>query len=173
MTRFPALAGFTAVLTLMAAPALHAQGDANASAETIALTYMSHYSDVDWDAMEALLAEDVVFRDPTAESPELGAAGIAGNGRDAMMSLLRAFSETYHPIELGFEWDKVFTSNSRVVFVGHVNALYPAQEEGQVFRWRSEQVTVITVRDGLVVEHQDFANYVSPEQGLIDVQTGH
>ena len=80
---------------------------------------------------------------------------------------LRSFSASYNPIELGFEWDTVFESNGRVVFMGHVNALYPARTEGQNFRWRAEQVTVVTVRDGVVIRHDDYANYANPEQGLI------
>ena len=173
MTRLPYLAGLAAGLALIMTPALQAQGDANASAEAFARTYMTHYSNLDWDAMTDLLAEEVLFRDATAEGGEFGPDGIVEDGRDAMIASMRAFSDRYHPIELGFEWDQVFTSNSRVVFVGHVNALYPTEEPGRVFRWRSEQVSVITVRDGQVIEHQDFANYASPEQGLIEHLTDH
>ncbi|RKQ96814.1 MULTISPECIES: nuclear transport factor 2 family protein [Maricaulis] len=167
MTHFLSLAGFATGLTLTLAPALSAQDDTNAEAEAIARTYMDHYSAVDWDAMEAMLAADMVFSDTTAQGESYGPDGIQEDGRDAMMATLREFGERYHPIELGFEWDDVFASNSRVVFIGHVNALYPTQSEGQVFRWRSRQVSVITVRDGQVVAHQDFANYAAPEQGLI------
>ena len=155
----------SATFTLVAAA--KAQEDANAEAEAVARAYMALYSAVDWDGMEALLAENVRFRDTTAQSPDVGPDGYAEDSRDGMMAELRTFGETYNPIELGFEWDQVFTSNSRVVFIGHVNALYPTETPDQNFRWRAEQVTVITVRDGLVVSHQDFANYAHPEQGLV------
>jgi ketosteroid isomerase-like protein len=136
-------------------------------AEQLARAYMEHYSAVDWDAMETYLAEDVVFSDPTALGPDYGEDGAHYEGREAVMASLRTFSETYNPIELGCEWDTVFESNGRVVFMGHVNALYPARTEGQNFRWRAEQVTVVTVRDGKVIRHDDYANYATPEQGLI------
>jgi len=155
--------------TITVASASFAQGDENASAEAVARTYMAHYSAVEWDAMEVLLASNVVFSDPTAEGPELGPEGILEHGRDAMMATLREFGERYAPIELGFEWDEVFTSNNRVIFIGHVNALYPTQSDGQNFMWRSEQVSVITVRDGLVVRHQDYANYAAPEQSMVPI----
>ncbi|WP_417486839.1 nuclear transport factor 2 family protein [Maricaulis sp.] len=167
MTRLFFLAVITIAASLAPVAASHAQGESNTEAEAVARAYMALYSSVDWDGMEALLAEDVRFRDTTAESPDVGPDGYAEDSRDGMMAELRAFGESYNPIELGFEWDQVFTSNSRVVFIGHVNALYPTDTPGQNFRWRSEQVTVITVRDGLVVSHQDFANYAHPEQGLI------
>lgn len=167
MTRLFSLAIIAIAATLAPIASSHAQGAANTEAETVARAYMALYSSVDWDGMEALLAENARFRDTTAETPDTGPDGFAEDSRDGMMAELRAFSETYNPIELGFEWDQVFTSNSRVVFIGHVNALYPTETPGQNFRWRAEQVTVITVRDGLVVSHQDFANYAHPEQGLV------
>jgi hypothetical protein len=135
--------------------------------ERFARAYMEHYSAVDWDTMEGYLAEDVVFADPTAMGPDYGEDGALYEGREAVMEALRSFSASYNPIELGFEWDTVFESNGRVVFMGHVNALYPARTEGQNFRWRAEQVTVVTVRDGVVIRHDDYANYANPEQGLI------
>ena len=136
-------------------------------AEQLAREYMEHYSAVDWDAMEAFLAEDAVFADTTAMGPDYGEDGVMYEGRDEVMASLRSFSARYNPIELGFEWDTVFESNGRVVFMGHVNALYPARTEGQNFRWRAEQVTVVTVRDGKAIRHDDYANYATPEQGLI------
>ena len=51
--------------------------------------------------------------------------------------------------------------------MGEVNALYPTETEGQTFRWHAPQVTVITVRDGQVIQHQDYANYASPDQSLL------
>ena len=173
MTMKSVLAGLACTATLMLAPAALAQGEANLAAEEIARTYMAHYSNLELDAMEAMLADDVAFRDPTAETEEHGFDGLTSAGRDAMMGLLREFVETYDPIELGFEWDQIYTSNSRVIFIGHVNALYPTQTEGQNFRWRSDQVSVVTVRDGMVVRHDDFANYATPEQGMIAAEPGH
>jgi ketosteroid isomerase-like protein len=163
------ISALTAAITLV--PGVQAQGPANEAAEAVARAYMGHYSAIDLEAMAALLAEDAEFTDPTAEDDEHGETGFVGTGRESLITLLTEFVETYHPIEFGFEWDEVFTSNSRVVFIGHVNALYPTETEGQNFRWRSQQVTVITVRDGLVVRHQDFANYASPDRSLVAART--
>ncbi len=173
MKKTPVLTMLACAAPLILTPTTLAQGESNAAAEAIARTYMAHYSNLELDAMAAMLADDVAFRDPTAETEEFGFDGLSDDGREAMLGLLRGFVDTYQPIELGFEWDQVYTSNSRVVFIGHVNALYPTQTEGQLFRWRSEQVSVITVQDGVIVRHEDFANYAAPEQGLIAASANH
>jgi ketosteroid isomerase-like protein len=157
------LVALAAIMTLSAGAGAQDMSDA----ESIARAYMAEYSAVNIDAMEPYMAEDIIFEDPTALGEEIGADGIHREGREASLTVLRAFAETYHPIELGFVWDTVFASNDRVVFMGEVNALYPTETEGQTFRWRAAQVSVITVRDGLVVHHQDFANYAGPDQSLV------
>ncbi|WP_417494042.1 nuclear transport factor 2 family protein [Maricaulis sp.] len=160
------LVALAAIITLSAGAGAQDAPDA----ESIARAYMDAYSAANIDAMEPMMAQDMVFDDPTAMGEGLGPEGIHREGRDASLAMLRDFIGTYNPIELGFVWDTVFASNDRVVFTGHVNALYPTETEGQVFRWRADQVSVITVRDGLVVHHQDFANYAAPEQGLMPAQ---
>jgi ketosteroid isomerase-like protein len=137
-------------------------------AEQIARQYMAFYSNVDIEGMETLLADTAVFADPTAMGPGIeGLDGLQFDGIEAAMEMLRGFRDSSGVIELGFVWDTVFESNNRVVFMGHVNALYPSQSDGMVFRWRAAQTTVITVRDGQVVNHLDFANYRTTDQGLI------
>jgi ketosteroid isomerase-like protein len=155
-----------ALAALITMPAMAGAQDA----EAIARAYMAAYSTVNIEAMTPYMAEDMVFDDPTALGEGLGPDGIHREGRVAALGMLQEFFDNYHPIELGFVWDTVFASNDRVVFTGHVNALYPTETEGQVFRWRANQVSVITVRDGLLVHHQDFANYAAPEQGLMPAQ---
>ena len=152
-----------AAMTLTTTPVL-AQEAGNA--EAVARAYMAAYSQVDWEGMAAFMADDIVFADNTATGTD-DPDGIETEGREALLEMLRGFEAQYHPIELGFVWDSVFESNGTVVFIGHVNALYPTEAEGQVFRWRSQQVAAVTVRGGLVVEHRDFANYPGAEQGLV------
>ena len=155
-----------AVTCLAFAPAAMAQDAEMSDAERIARDYMTAYSEVDFERMGTFMAEDIVFSDTTApgtNSPN----GLEGRTRDSALALLNEFAEQYNPIELGFVWDTVFESNNRVIFMGYVNALYPTDQAGQVFRWRAEQATVVTVIDGQVVRHQDFANYTGVEQGLV------
>ncbi|SDM66186.1 nuclear transport factor 2 family protein [Maricaulis salignorans] len=157
------LAALAAIMTLSTG----ALAQEIADAETTARAYMAHYSAVDFDAMESYMAEDFVFDDSTALGDGVGPDGLHHEGRESSLAMLRDFAQTYQPIELGFVWDTVFQSNDRVVFMGEVNALYPTETEGQTFRWRAPQVTVITVRDGRITHHQDFANYATPDQSLV------
>lgn len=159
----PALLALAAIITLSAGAGAQNPSDA----ESIARAYMAHYSAAEFEAMGPYMAEEIVFEDATALGEDIGADGIHHEGREASLATLQSFADTYHPIELGFVWDTVFASNDRVVFIGEVNALYPTETEGQTFRWQASQVSVITVRDGLVVHHQDFANYASPDRSLV------
>ncbi|WP_420430354.1 nuclear transport factor 2 family protein [Hyphobacterium sp.] len=130
--------------------------------------YMAAYSAADFDAMEPFMAEDVVFSDPTATG--LGEAGLLHHGRAETMAAVRDFAAEYNPIALNFEWDTVFESNDRYVFMGSVNALYPVEEDGMVYRWSAPQATVIRLRDGLVVEQFDFADYEGAVQGIVPTE---
>ena len=157
------------ISTALAVTGAAAHAQEMSEAESVARAYMDAYSRIDLDAMASFVADDVLFVDATATgtgNPD----GLSGEGREAMRALLQDFVDQYHPIELGFVWDDVFESNSRVIFIGHVNALYPTQDPAQRFRWRSQQVTVVTVEDGRVVEHRDYANYPGAEQGLVPAQ---
>lgn len=140
---------------------------ANASeAEKIAHAYMSAYSNVDWAAMQALAADDIRFEDTTSNA-EGGAIEISGI--EPLMKFLNAFSTNYGVKGLNFDFPMAFESQGVVVYTGYVNSTYPARKQGKVFRWRANQVTVITVQDGKVVKHQDFADYGHAVQGPVDI----
>jgi len=142
-----------------------AQEGEDAANRAIVDAYMAAYSAADFEAMGAFMAEDVVFVDPTATGR--GASGMVHHGRDDIMAALRDFAAQYDPIALNFEWTTVFESNDRYVFMGSVNATYPVDQKGMVFRWSAPQTTVIHLRDGLVVEQFDFADYEGAEQGVV------
>ncbi|GJL96941.1 MAG: hypothetical protein DHS20C06_07580 [Hyphobacterium sp.] len=158
---------FATVFALVASASAFAQ-DADAETRAIVDTYMAHYSAAEFEAMAPYMAEDVVFSDPTATG--LGETGLLHHGRDPIMIALQEFATQYNPIGLNFEWDTVFESNDRYVFMGRVNATYPTDQDGMVFRWSAAQTTVIHMRDGLVVEQFDFADYEGAEQGLVPVE---
>lgn len=147
--------------------ALAQDAPAITEAERVARDYMQHYSAVDIAQMQTFWAPDVVFEDPTAMGPDIGPDGLRFDNGEAAAAMLQEFVDQNNPIELGFVWDTVFESNGRVVFMGEVNALYPTQTEGQVFRWRAPQVTVITVRDGRVVRQVDYADYDNADRSIL------
>lgn len=167
---FPLLAAAAGSLTLAAAPAgpvlarpqdpapTSPAAPAMSEAERIARQYIEAYSAGDWDAMAPLMSEDFVLVDRT--NPQIGDQEF--RGREAVMGLLRDFGERARLVGLFLDFPMVFESRGVVVFAGHVNTLTLAPEDGFGLRWRSEQVTILTVRDGRVVRHEDFANYSTP-----------
>tara|TARA_R110002096_G_scaffold279231_1_gene473469 strand:- start:1498 stop:1992 length:495 start_codon:yes stop_codon:yes gene_type:complete len=159
----------TLAAALCFAPAALAQDGEMGEVERIARDYMAAYSAVDFETMSTFMADDIVFSDPTATGTD-NPDGILETGRDALLAMLESFAAEYNPIGLNFTWDTVFESNGRVVFMGHVNATYPTDQPGQVFRWRAAQTAVVTVRGGRVVRHQDFADYAHAEQGLVPAE---
>jgi ketosteroid isomerase-like protein len=127
-------------------------------AEAVARQYIAAYSAADWDAMAPFMAEDYVLVDRT--NPQL--SGQEFHGRDAVLALLQNFGESGGIIGLFLDFPVVFESAGVVVFTGHVNTLSRAPEAGFGLRWRAEQVTILTIRDGKVARHEDFANYAAP-----------
>lgn len=127
-------------------------------AEAVARQYIAAYSAADWDAMAPFMAEDFVLVDRT--SPEFG--GQEFRGSEAVLAMLRDFGESSRIIGLFLDFPVVFESGGIVVFTGHVNTLSRTREEGFGQQWRAEQVTILTIRDGKVARHEDFANYSAP-----------
>lgn len=89
----PVLAAAAAALISVGA---FAQDEEMGEAERVARAYMEAYSAADFDAMEPLMAEDIVFSDPTATGtgePD----GLRREGRAAAMELLHQFEAENHP----------------------------------------------------------------------------
>jgi ketosteroid isomerase-like protein len=129
--------------------------------QRIARAYLAAYSAIDPNAMMPLLASHAVFADQTATPAEGGP--ILLTGRDAFLKQFAAYGLQ----RIAYDLTSEFESNGRTVFAGHVNAYYP-REGGRVLRWRSEIVTVVTVANGKVVRHEDFANYAGARKTLQD-----
>lgn len=145
--------------------------DAAADTSTIdeARAYMAAYSELDLEAMRDWLNEETVFVDETWArngNPEPH----VHNGEDEFIVTLQNFIDQYNPQGMNFEWDYIFESNDRVVFSGWVNALYPTDDPEQLYRWRTRQVTVLTLQDSQVIHHRDFAGYESVEDGLVPAE---
>jgi ketosteroid isomerase-like protein len=131
-------------------------GEPSAAAR-IARDYLTAYSAIDTATMARLLSSDAVFADQTAPKSEGGPHLIAG--RDAFLAKLKTFGLE----RIVYDVTTSFESNGRNVFIGRVSAYYP-QKDGTRLRWHSDIVTVVTVEDGKVVRHDDYANYTGAQQ---------
>ncbi|MDP1629798.1 MAG: nuclear transport factor 2 family protein [Caulobacter sp.] len=156
------VAAFAVALAAAPPPARAAEAPAAAAeappteAERVARAYIDRYSAADWDGMAALMAPDFVLIDRTNPDPDFTPR--YGSPAEAL-AMLRRFSAAAGLIELGFDFPLVFESNGVVVFQGWVNALSTGPTPDAAVKWRTRQVSVITVRNGKVVHHEDFADY--------------
>lgn len=129
--------------------------------QRLARTYLAAYSAVDPVAMAPLIADNAVFTDQTL--PPADGGPIVINGRDAFLKQLKSFGVQ----RLVYDLTGEFESNGRTVFIGRISAYYP-RPDGRVLHWRSEVVTIVTVANGKVVRHEDFANYVGAQKTVED-----
>lgn len=151
---------FVAALAVFIAPvAAFAQEAQPSETERIARAYMQAYSDANWDAMAPFMGDEYVLIDRTNPDPGFQPEH---HGREAALQMMRAFGRDQGVIELGFEFPTVFESNNIVVFSGFVNVHAAPPGVDYAYRWRAEQVTALTIRDGRVVRHEDLANYRTP-----------
>lgn len=101
----------------------------------------------------------MVFADQTAPKSEGGPHLIAG--RDAFLAKFKSFGLE----RIEYDLATSFESNGRNVFIGRVSALYP-RKDGTRLRWHADIVTVVTVEEGKVVRHDDYADYTGAKQTI-------
>lgn len=122
----------------------------------LARRYMQAYDALDAGGMGELLAEDVQFSDRTTP-PEYGGPA-EHDGKAALLAAIGSLRSKGGMRELGLQWQQVFSSGDQVVFIGQVNALALGRNGGWL-RWRTGLVTAVTIQNGKIVRHQDFADY--------------
>jgi ketosteroid isomerase-like protein len=141
------------VALAVAAPAAAqpSQGDHEATIAA-ATAYLDAYQAFDLERLEALYAEDATFDDPTS----LHLTGVNGapfvfRGRDAILDGIRHWIRQ-SVTSLQYDVEEVYESSGRVVFIG------AATSNGST-QWRFRIVTIVTIENGLVVEHRDYTDY--------------
>ncbi len=124
--------------------------DSTTWTEIVADQYLSAYTGADLDTQNVLMADDVVFQDPTAQvfGPP---SGQLFEGKD---SLLARRAQIYENVG-AFSMDVAssFYANHHAVYIGHVE--YSAGGSD----YRQPAVFVVEVRDQLVTRHWDFVDY--------------
>ncbi len=134
-------------------------GQTVTSAEEVGRAYISAYSLADWNRMATFMGDSIALVDRTNPDPKFVAIT---QGRGAVLAMLRTFGASGGVEALDFDFPIVFASNSVVVFAGRVNTLSRPRGGADAYRWRSDQVIALTIHDGKVVRHEDFADYAHP-----------
>lgn len=118
--------------------------------EVVADQYLDAYTGGDIETQAVLMADDVVFQDPTAQvfGPP---SGQLFEGKEA---LLERRTQIYQNVsDFAFDVSSKFYANHHAVYMGHV--VYTAG--GRTYR--QPAVFVIEVRNHQVTRHWDFVDY--------------
>lgn len=143
-----------ALAVAVPAAAQHAQRGDEAVIEA-ARAYLDAYQAFDLSRLASLYAEEATFDDPTS----LTLNGVPGvpfvwRGRDAILSGIRAWTQQA-VTSLHYDIEDVYESSGRVVFIGAADSIGPSGSAQSRFRI----VTIVTIENGLVTEHRDYADY--------------
>jgi ketosteroid isomerase-like protein len=155
-----------AFMALATATNAAARADARGDQATIdaASRYLDAYQKLDLVELEKSYAEGAAFEDPTS----LMVQGIGGpfvwRGRETILAGIRSWTQSIS--SLRYDVDDIYESSGRVVFVGAVNPVVATAGGSVQYRYRI--VTIVTVENGLVVEHRDYTDYA----GAVQVAAG-
>ncbi len=120
----------------------------------IATKYFAAYIARDWDSLELLLADDGGFSDPTAE-PVFGPVEYSGK-----QATLKNFRDNYAAItHMDFKENRVLISGEFAIFEGTLNWGLSLSGGKVVETNNTPFLTILRVKNGLVVEHRDYADY--------------
>ena len=128
----------------------------------VADAYMQAYQAQDHDAMERLYAEDAVFIDPTSVDAGLPNGPVMWSGRREIMAHLRPKDGVESSLVLDYDVYTKFEHSGVVVYAANVSYVY--ETEDQTWNGLTPVITVISVRDGKVVEHRDYTDYTTGNQ---------
>lgn len=120
----------------------------------VAQKYFDAYLARDWNAVETLVSDDVSFGDPTAVQL------FGPNAHVGKAAAIKSFRETYAGLT------HMKATVSRTMFASHY-AIFESTLDWSVKLKGGKElrtpampfVVIVTVRDGKVVEHRDYADY--------------
>lgn len=126
--------------------------------ETIALAqrYMAAYLAFDIEALSEFYTEDTLFTDPTSFNTPRVATPYHWRGRKAITEAFSGFKDAV--IQYRYDLDRIFEASGRVVYIGR--AIITAKGEDGPVTTQADIVTIVTIENGKVSEHRDYANYI-------------
>ena len=125
------------------------------STETAAVAdpYFNAYIAMDWAKVEALAADNISVRDPTA-ARLFGAAGAEGKA-----TVMHNFRTTYAGLKgMRFETTRTIHSGDLAIYEGALEWTLDMRD-GRDVTSVTPMVIVLEVSDGKVVSHRDYVDY--------------
>lgn len=145
-------------LALMLTPAAASEPVGSAEIVSRATAYLDAYSTFDPEKIAPFLSDDAVFEDPTSTDEAANGGPFLFNGKAAILEGLGEYAAQYNAFTVSYEIERQYESNGSVVFVARLS--YTAEaKDGRVFTGAAPIVTVVQVRDGMIVRHTDYYDY--------------
>lgn len=116
--------------------------------------YLAAYKKLDSGSAKPLLAQDFRFIDPTSESLE---SPFITYGREAVLQKWRDYLDTVDEHIFILDIERRYSYSGHVVLIGKGG--WRSVANGTVSEARMPFVTVISVQDGMIVEHRDYVDY--------------
>lgn len=120
--------------------------------------YLAAYSAFDMEKMAPLISDDMVFTDPTKPLETNGGEPFIHSGKDAVLGALGGYAKLYKEFSLDYDIRRYFESNGAVIFEGDITYNILTDDQ-QTLTGTAPIVTIITVKDGKIVEHRDYYDY--------------
>lgn len=119
--------------------------------QQVAVDYLNAYLGRDFETQAALMAENIVFQDPTAQA--LGPN--SGKRWSSKTALLQQRKSVFANIsDFGFNIQKQYFANHHALFIGDV--LYTTASG---LSFKQPAIFIVEVRNGQVTRHWDFVDY--------------
>lgn len=139
----------------------YAQSQDNTEKEKLVSEYIKAYTSLDIDGMLALYHDDIAYIDETY----LDASGNTANlvGKETIKEM---FTTQFFPLvkKIEFKETKRYYAGNQGVFQGTLVVHYKGNAAGKTeedtLLWSTDYVKVITFKDGKIVRHNDFINYL-------------
>lgn len=144
------------VLMLFMSTSIHAQAsftESTSLTEQITTKYFEDYFNLDFDAMEDNMHDDISFHDPTAELI-MGSKLVEGK-----VNVYENFKKSYASIiEMKQESIRTIFSSNTGIFEIIIKWKLNAGPDKEV-AIEMPLIIVLTIKDGKVIEHRDYGDY--------------
>ena len=137
----------------------HAEDSTHETVVAVASDYLAAYSTFDVDKMAPYYADNAVFTDPTSNNQIPGFEEFTFDGKEAIIKGLGDYASGYKSFSVNYDVKRRYESSGNVVFIADLT--YKGEtKKGDAFSGGAPIVTVIKVKDGKVVRHTDYFDYV-------------
>lgn len=136
-----------------------AEDSSQESIVDLASNYLAAYSTFDVNKMAPFFAENAVFTDPTSNNQIPGVEEFTFDGKEAILKGLGDYASGYNSFSVHYDVKRRYESSGNVVFIADLT--YKGEtKKGDAFSGGAPIVTVIKVKDGKIVRHTDYFDYV-------------